>query len=106
MWNNDKVQFARLLCELVASDMNLTDAAKSMDCEVSDLSELLDRANEVWEDAKQTVAPAPAPTPELVRDDYEMNDRESVWIGIGLASSATALRVILGIQGPGSWKRR
>jgi hypothetical protein len=29
-----------------------------------------------------------------------------LWIGIGLASSATALRVILGLQGPPGWKRR
>lgn len=29
-----------------------------------------------------------------------------LWIGIGLASSATAMRVILGLQGPISWKRR
>jgi len=29
-----------------------------------------------------------------------------LWIGIGLAGSATALRVILGIQGPGTWNRR
>lgn len=29
-----------------------------------------------------------------------------LWIGIGLAGSATALRVILGIQGPASWKGR
>jgi hypothetical protein len=29
-----------------------------------------------------------------------------LWIGIGLAASATALRVILGLQGPASWKRR
>ena len=57
MWSNDKIQFARLLCELVASGMNLTDAAKSMDCEVSDLNELLDRANEVWEDAKMAIDP-------------------------------------------------
>jgi hypothetical protein len=29
-----------------------------------------------------------------------------LWIGIGLAGSATALRVILGLQGPVRWGRR
>jgi hypothetical protein len=28
-----------------------------------------------------------------------------LWIGIGLAGSATALRVILGVQGPAGWKK-
>ena len=52
MWKNNEVQFARLLCELVAADYNVTDAAKSMDLDVKDINELLDRAHEVFEKAK------------------------------------------------------
>ena len=52
MWGNNEVQFARLLCELVAADYNVTDAAKSMDLDVKDINELLDRAHEVFESAK------------------------------------------------------
>jgi len=51
-WENNEIQFPRLLCELIASDYNVTDAAKSMDLEVKDINELLDRAHTVWELAK------------------------------------------------------
>lgn len=54
MWNNNEIQFARLLCELVASNesLNLKETAESMDLEIKDLDELLDRAHYVFEKAK------------------------------------------------------
>ena len=54
MWNNDLVQFARLLCEIVATQDSLDSAelCKSMDLEHDELNELFDRAHEAWEDFK------------------------------------------------------
>ena len=78
-WEYNEIQFARLLCELVASDCSLvdyvTDAAKSMDLEVKDINELLDRAHTVWERAKIEGAPTP----------YEMDAKEGdtrYWLGL------------------------
>ena len=53
LWDNNETQFARLLCELMATQtMDLSETAASMDLEMDELHELLDRANEVWEAAK------------------------------------------------------
>jgi hypothetical protein len=53
-WNNNAIQFPRLLCELVATQsIDLALVAQSMDCELADIQALLDRANEAWESAKQ-----------------------------------------------------
>jgi hypothetical protein len=74
-WENNEIQFARLLCELVASDYNVTDAAKSMDLEVKDINELLDRAHTVWERAKIEGSLTP----------YEMDAKEGdtrYWLGL------------------------
>jgi len=75
MWENNEVQFARLLCELVAADYSVTDAAKSMDLEVKDINELLDRAHEVFETAKI----------DGPRNQYEFEANEPnarYWLGI------------------------
>lgn len=52
-WDRNVIQFARLLCELIASDANLMDTANSMDLSVGEVHELLDRAHERWEKAKE-----------------------------------------------------
>jgi len=54
MWNNNEIQFARLLCELVAANESLAieDVARSMDLEVEDVDGLFERAHEVFEEAK------------------------------------------------------
>lgn len=53
-WDDNEVQFARLLCELVANvdDLHFEEVCESMDLEPEQLQELFDRANEVWEEAK------------------------------------------------------
>ncbi len=52
-WNNNDVQFPRLLCEIMANEeINLARIAASMDLSVDEVSELFDRANSVWEQAK------------------------------------------------------
>ena len=54
MWNNDLIQFARLLCEIVATQDNFDSEpiVESMDIGPAELNELFDRAHEVWENAK------------------------------------------------------
>jgi len=49
------IQFARLLCEIMATQDNFDSDAlcKEMDINHIELNELLDRAHDVWEDAKQ-----------------------------------------------------
>jgi len=59
-WDNNEVQFARLLCELVAvldedpRDL-IIDLCRSMDLGPEDVKELLGRAEQVWEKAKAEV---------------------------------------------------
>ena len=54
MWENNEIQFARLLCELVAANESLAikEVAMSMDLEVADVNELFERAHQVFEEAK------------------------------------------------------
>lgn len=59
-WLNNEVQFARLLCEIVAAyegDLKdlVRDVGRSMDLSVDSVNELFDRAEEVWEKAKEEV---------------------------------------------------
>lgn len=53
-WNNNLTQFARLLCEINATQENIDFAAlaESMDLEEKEVHELFDRANDEWEKAK------------------------------------------------------
>ena len=54
MWNSDLIQFARLLCEIVATqdNFNIEPIVESMDIDPAELNELFDRAHDVWEAAK------------------------------------------------------
>ena len=54
MWYNNEIQFARLLCELVAANESLAieKVARSMDLEVAEVNELFERAHQVFEEAK------------------------------------------------------
>jgi hypothetical protein len=53
-WDNNLIQFARLLCEINATqDINIVTLCESMDLTTDDVNELFDRANEVWEQAKE-----------------------------------------------------
>jgi len=56
-WDNNEVQFARLLCELVANVDNLEFelVAESMDLSKEELTSLYDRADLVWERAKASL---------------------------------------------------
>lgn len=54
LWDNNLIQFARLLCEINAtfSEIDFPALCESMDLEPEDIDELFDRANDVWEKAK------------------------------------------------------
>ena len=49
------IQFARLLCEIVATQDNFDSDALCKEMDISDieLNEIFDKAHDVWEDAKQ-----------------------------------------------------
>ncbi len=56
-WDNDEIQFARLLCEIAATQDNidLPALAESMDLSVAQVNVLFDRANAVFERSKEIV---------------------------------------------------
>lgn len=62
-WDDNTIQFARLLCELVANNatLNLEDVAEGMDLELAQVLSLFDRAVDVWESAKKVEARDHAP---------------------------------------------
>jgi len=57
VWQDDSIQFPRLLAEIMATQENLdfTLLAESMDLDVAYIDELFDRANTAWEKAKKQV---------------------------------------------------
>ena len=57
LWENNELQFARLLCEISATQENLDTSAllESMDITMEELQELLDRAEDVFEQSKQAI---------------------------------------------------
>jgi hypothetical protein len=54
MWNNDLIQFARLICEINATQerLDLDRLCSEMDLQRDELFELFDRAHNVWETYK------------------------------------------------------
>jgi hypothetical protein len=52
-WKNNEIQFARLICELIANDCELDATREAMDLDSADFDALLERALEVWNNAKQ-----------------------------------------------------
>jgi len=61
-WDHDEVQFARMLCEILACHEHLdVDAlAASMDLELSEIEQVFERAHESWERAKRSTVSCPA----------------------------------------------
>jgi len=54
LWQNNEIQFARLLCEIVATqELDYTVLQDSMDLTDSEIDNLLDRASDVWERSKE-----------------------------------------------------
>ena len=65
-WDNNEIQFARLLSELLANVpmKNLDKVCESMDLNESLLRELFERADKVWEAAKEKYCPPPKDSDE------------------------------------------
>jgi hypothetical protein len=59
LWDDTKIQAIRLVSEIIATQDNLDMEAlcESMDLEMEDLNELMDRIQETWENAKWIVEP-------------------------------------------------
>lgn len=58
LWEDDSIQFPRLLSEIIAVGLSETqwdDLLLSMDLTSDELSELFDRAQAAWENAKERV---------------------------------------------------
>ncbi len=56
-WNDDSIQFARLLAEINATqnDLDLRALAESMDLSIDEINELFDRADIAWEKVKKSL---------------------------------------------------
>lgn len=56
-WNSDVVQFARLLAEIIATHSEIDYAAlsESMGLELARIDDMFERAQRVWEQAKERV---------------------------------------------------
>lgn len=61
LWENNSIQFPRLLAEICAcqDDLDLNALADSMDLEVEEVCELLYRAQDEWEEIKRKHCPMP-----------------------------------------------
>lgn len=58
-WNNDTLQFPRLLAEISATqELDMQALADSMDLSLDEVNELFDRAGEVWEGIKEGLVPS------------------------------------------------
>jgi hypothetical protein len=78
-WANDEVQFARLLCEITATQEKFDVGALSaeMDLSTSEINELFERAHAKWEASKKDV---PTLTAKQVQDIIE---REKIELTLG-----------------------
>jgi hypothetical protein len=60
-WENNAIQFPRLLAEINATqNLDMVALAESMDLPVADVAALFDRADEQWENIKKGVMPTTA----------------------------------------------
>lgn len=77
-WENNAIQFARLLAEINATQTLDMDAlAESMNLAVEDINDLFDRADDQWENIKKGVMPTTA---------VEVNAFDEQGVAIGRAT--------------------
>ena len=56
LWDNDSIQFPRLLAEITATqDLDVESLANAMDLGVGEVGEILERAQGVWQSFKGRV---------------------------------------------------
>jgi hypothetical protein len=78
-WNNDFVQFARLLCEINATqEITIGDLCESMDLDVEHIEELFDRAHVVFENNKRNGFPIYNP---VSNTEIEVLESDTLWAG-------------------------
>lgn len=66
-WNNDTIQFARLIAEINATqEIDFAALAEAMDLTIEEVGDLFDRADEAWEKAKRDIMSADKATHTLV----------------------------------------
>jgi len=60
-WHDDEVQFARILCEIVATqgELDIDALILAMDLQPSEVDEVFQRAHERWERAKRHLRDLP-----------------------------------------------
>lgn len=80
LWENDIVQFPRLLCEIIAtqSTFDVGALAASMDLTVEEVNALFERAHTAWERYK-VEPPVLSPRSSI---EYDFTGGEGVWIGL------------------------
>lgn len=90
-WNNNAVQFPRLLCEIMATqELDMETLAEAMDLSIEDVNALFDRADQAWENIKSGAEVLPGATAAEVREiqmqdvvgDYDTPDRVPEWAWI------------------------
>jgi hypothetical protein len=58
-WNDDAIQFARLLAEINATqELNLEELCDSMSLTEDEVNQLFERAHEAWEKIKEEHCPS------------------------------------------------
>ena len=60
LWESDLVQFARLICEIMANcEIDFVPLCESMDLDPELLMQIMDRADIVWEASKSLIGSNP-----------------------------------------------
>lgn len=77
-WNNDFVQFARLLCEINATqEIDIETLCESTDLDVEEINELFDRAHDVFENNKRNGFPIYNP---VGNTEIEVLEPDTLWV--------------------------
>lgn len=98
-WNNDLVQFARLLCEIAATqDVDFDALSESMDLPKQCVDELFERAHVVFEGCKKYGLPAYNPIGDV---EIEVETDDMIWLAtehgldVGVRVSSEGLSVVV-----------
>jgi len=86
-WQNNGVQFSRLLAEIMATqELDLNSLANSMDLSVDEINELFDRANQAWEDSKAGKEPLITVDLNIFDDERNVVDGTTAEMTLGQIS--------------------
>ncbi len=86
-WQNNGVQFPRLLAEIMATqELDLNSLANSIDLSVDEINELFDRANQAWEDSKAGKEPLITVDLNIFDDERNVVDGTTAEMTLGQIS--------------------